>query len=222
MVRPSTPHGERQWLEAILNLAIGSVVLFQGTTSAAQERPTMGDPVQHHGRSLPHLRMSFGCIRAGMFIRANGRAAEGQARGAPQVLQKARTDYLEFKRDAVKQCQGVEAMHEALVLGRAPPGSDLRKFSEANALMHPGQRAELVKMVEAMRDMCRTPTEAKFVEFTRVNHDKDSRTCRSALIPINSDLGAWTWLAPGSLSIGRVDHAGQSTSADFREIRRAG
>jgi hypothetical protein len=117
-------------------------------------------------------------------------------------------------------------MHDAAVLGRPPPGADLQKFSEATARMQVGQKADLTKMIGAMRDLCRTPTEAKFLEINRLTHERETRTC---LVSSNSykqrfrrvdGVGPWVVVdrpsgSCGVVNVSRFERDARESGATF-------
>jgi hypothetical protein len=149
-----------------------------GSAAFGEERPTMG--LLYNTSETHSLR--YDCDLDGAHLECSFVQMTVRRKANPEdlaeALQKARSEFTTFQRDLPNQCKGVDAMYDAIVLGRAPPGTDMKKFAEGTAGMAPGQKADMAKMIGSWRDVCRTPTEAKFIEFVRGNHERDTRTCK--------------------------------------------
>lgn len=139
-------------------------------SGAAQERPDIG--LLYNTSDISSLTYRCRQDRADLecsFLQASVRK-KATTESLAKVLERARKQFPAFKRDIGTQCQGLDEMHDAIVLGRPPSGADA-------ARMKPPEKAYLVKFIGMWRDLCVAPTEAKFVEYARLTHDKDTRTC---------------------------------------------
>lgn len=208
----------------ILLAGITLVVLFSmGSLVAAfaAEAPTVG--VLYNTKETHSLR--YECVLNGPLLDCSFVQIAVRRKAKPEdlaaVLNKARTDFPGFQRDQ-NQCKGADAMYDAIVLGRAPPGTDMKKFAEGTAGMAPGEKADMAKMLGSWREVCRAPSEAKFIEFARANHERETRTCEVGANPYSqhfkrvNETGPWVAVATPYGTCGVVN------VSRFEEDRSAG
>jgi hypothetical protein len=88
------------------------------------------------------------------------------------MLKRAREEFGDFKKEMKTQCSVVPELVEILE-GRKKP-KELRRPLTAT------QKNVFTKTVRAMQSLCKSPTMENFLALTRLDHDKDMRTCTVA------------------------------------------
>lgn len=92
------------------------------------------------------------------------------------ALQRGKTEFATWVRQAAKECPGIETMGAVLSGRQAPP--DQAKFLEGMRNMTPTQKADLERSVASLLSACRDRTESSYLAFIRHTHDISTRTCR--------------------------------------------
>jgi hypothetical protein len=147
-------------------------------SGAAEERPTRG---MLYNTSEWHS-LSYECSLSGANLDCSFTQVAVRPKAKPQelnqTLSKARADFRSFKENLSKECGEIGPIYEAIALGRIPPGADPQKYAEGMSKMHPMQKADTANMLQRLHEVCQNPTEAKFLDFARFNHEKETRTCK--------------------------------------------
>jgi hypothetical protein len=126
--------------------------------------------------------LTYECSLSGANLDCSFTQVTVRSKAKPQelneALSKARAAFKSFKENAANECKGVGQVYEAITSGRAPPGADPQKFADGMSKMHSMQKADTTNMLQRLHEVCQNPTEAKFLDFTRFNHEKETRTCK--------------------------------------------
>jgi hypothetical protein len=146
--------------------------------ATAQDRPTMG--MVHN--TVEANALTYDCRPVGSELECSFVQTSVRRKAKPEdlaeALRKGRENYPEFKRTSAKECQGYAGLYEAVASNRPPAGADAKKFVESIARLHPSQKADMTKLLERARDMCSDFSEAKFLDFVRTGHERDTRVCK--------------------------------------------
>jgi hypothetical protein len=87
------------------------------------------------------------------------------------ILQKAHNTFRGGVEMSTEECKRYRELAEVLE-GRkkAPSAEGLREITDM-------QKRDIVKMVKALLEFCKSRTEQNFLNLVRLGHDKDTRTC---------------------------------------------
>ena len=108
--------------------------------------------------------------------------------------------FLGFRRDLAKECKASRKCTDCRRLGALSQGTDKPSLRKQRQGCRRGKKSDMAKMVGSWREMCRNPTEAKFLDMVRTSHDRDSRTCQVTSTRIRSALEGSIRMAPGSVA----------------------
>jgi len=93
-------------------------------------------------------------------------------------IEEARKEYRENKAGFdVKECASLLEYKIAIKTGVAPKNADNEKFTKAIASMSIAKRKDLTKTLDAGAKFCQNKSEKNFLDFAKINIDKDVSTC---------------------------------------------